>query len=100
MLASPLAPGRPRIETIDAKFSVLLSTTLSSPEIPPRPIPLIPVLVGSITTGKPSPSTEPSDCTQGILRLQDSSPRFGDRKSTRLNSSHVAISYAVFCLKR
>src|SRR5207253_6094434 len=27
--------------------------------------------------------------------------RFGvDRKSTRLNSSHVAISYAVFCLKK
>src|SRR5690625_5839636 len=25
--------------------------------------------------------------------------RIGDRKSTRLNSSHVAISYAVFCLK-
>src|SRR6266508_44943 len=24
--------------------------------------------------------------------------RWGDRKSTRLNSSHVAISYAVFCL--
>src|SRR5439155_16775697 len=27
-------------------------------------------------------------------------PRRGDRKSTRLNSSHVAISYAVFCLKK
>src|SRR5690625_6691600 len=26
--------------------------------------------------------------------------RFRDRKSTRLNSSHVAISYAVFCLKK
>src|SRR5207253_8275248 len=26
--------------------------------------------------------------------------RFSDRKSTRLNSSHVAISYAVFCLKK
>src|SRR5437870_5614766 len=26
--------------------------------------------------------------------------RWGDRKSTRLNSSHVAISYAVFCLKK
>src|SRR5690625_7128565 len=26
--------------------------------------------------------------------------RFLDRKSTRLNSSHVAISYAVFCLKK
>src|SRR5439155_19143857 len=27
-------------------------------------------------------------------------PNFVDRKSTRLNSSHVAISYAVFCLKK
>src|SRR5207244_10494143 len=25
---------------------------------------------------------------------------FGDRKSTRLNSSHQIISYAVFCLKK
>src|SRR5438034_3166400 len=27
-------------------------------------------------------------------------PRSGDRKSTRLNSSHTVISYAVFCLKK
>src|SRR5690625_6055461 len=27
-------------------------------------------------------------------------PAESDRKSTRLNSSHVAISYAVFCLKK
>src|SRR5439155_25284990 len=27
-------------------------------------------------------------------------PLEADRKSTRLNSSHVAISYAVFCLKK
>src|SRR3712207_6913265 len=26
--------------------------------------------------------------------------RLGDRKSTRLNSSHANISYAVFCLKK
>src|SRR5690348_18512614 len=26
--------------------------------------------------------------------------RLGDRKSTRLNSSHPSISYAVFCLKK
>src|SRR5436190_6659799 len=25
---------------------------------------------------------------------------YGDRKSTRLNSSHTVISYAVFCLKK
>src|SRR3712207_6903394 len=27
-------------------------------------------------------------------------PHVGDRKSTRLNSSHANISYAVFCLKK
>src|SRR3970282_1142801 len=27
-------------------------------------------------------------------------PPLGDRKSTRLNSSHITISYAVFCLKK
>src|SRR6266446_9110538 len=27
-------------------------------------------------------------------------PSPGDRKSTRLNSSHLVISYAVFCLKK
>src|SRR5438045_4875019 len=27
-------------------------------------------------------------------------PGFEDRKSTRLNSSHLGISYAVFCLKK
>src|SRR5690625_5757078 len=36
------------------------------------------------------------------LRAALRDPYFGkiDRKSTRLNSSHVAISYAVFCLKK
>src|SRR5699024_11951280 len=33
--------------------------------------------------------------------LEDCSPSVKeDRKSTRLNSSHVSISYAVFCLKK
>src|SRR5438067_4214406 len=32
--------------------------------------------------------------------LEGSVRRAGDRKSTRLNSSHVSISYAVFCLKK
>src|SRR5436309_12529124 len=36
------------------------------------------------------------------LRVRSSSSpmEFKDRKSTRLNSSHVKISYAVFCLKK
>src|SRR5690606_41378042 len=37
-----------------------------------------------------------------IAPLYDAVVRFSgpDRKSTRLNSSHVKISYAVFCLKK
>src|SRR5690625_5358687 len=37
----------------------------------------------------------------GAPYLEVATPAFReDRKSTRLNSSHVAISYAVFCLKK
>src|SRR5690606_41685012 len=37
----------------------------------------------------------------GLPGARDANPRaFQDRKSTRLNSSHVKISYAVFCLKK
>src|SRR5207249_3390974 len=35
--------------------------------------------------------------SKGLIATVD---RFADRKSTRLNSSHVSISYAVFCLKK
>src|SRR5437870_7439102 len=35
-----------------------------------------------------------------IIHPPDQQARGADRKSTRLNSSHVAISYAVFCLKK
>src|SRR5690625_875763 len=49
--------------------------------------------------------TQNSDsCHIGMIGVsgQKTSERSGilDRKSTRLNSSHVAISYAVFCLKK
>src|SRR5690625_6501386 len=35
-----------------------------------------------------------------VVDLALAEPPAADRKSTRLNSSHVAISYAVFCLKK
>src|SRR3989454_1675542 len=35
-----------------------------------------------------------------LARQQSVSPVPRDRKSTRLNSSHLVISYAVFCLKK
>src|SRR5205814_9880812 len=34
------------------------------------------------------------------LAIARGSAEFQDRKSTRLNSSHLGISYAVFCLKK
>src|SRR3712207_7769266 len=41
------------------------------------------------------------DVTEVLSRERDFSVRlYADRKSTRLNSSHANISYAVFCLKK
>src|SRR2546427_1771076 len=37
---------------------------------------------------------------RGPAARPDSPPETTDRKSTRLNSSHSQISYAVFCLKK
>src|SRR5439155_17354806 len=39
-------------------------------------------------------------CFRQIGILENGAGDRTDRKSTRLNSSHVAISYAVFCLKK
>src|SRR2546427_7782294 len=54
-------------------------------------------------------AVEPSPCSAerataaehglGSTEAQPGGPK-GDRKSTRLNSSHSQISYAVFCLKK
>src|SRR5438034_1501430 len=39
--------------------------------------------------------------SQGVRETTSTGPTyFRDRKSTRLNSSHTVISYAVFCLKK
>src|SRR5256885_4900404 len=38
--------------------------------------------------------------TQRLCKLEAGKAIYLDRKSTRLNSSHLVISYAVFCLKK
>src|SRR5699024_12041300 len=43
---------------------------------------------------------DPSTSANSRRTCFDKSFRISDRKSTRLNSSHVSISYAVFCLKK
>src|SRR5438874_8196051 len=48
--------------------------------------------------GGPSPLADVASQPVGAASEPDQPAR--DRKSTRLNSSHVEISYAVFCLKK
>src|SRR5690625_5944657 len=43
---------------------------------------------------------EPCQRSPSAVSAASSRPGRADRKSTRLNSSHVASSYAVFCLKK
>src|SRR5260221_10001767 len=40
------------------------------------------------------------NCAKDRARTAPGRPERTDRKSTRLNSSHTVISYAVFCLKK
>src|SRR5438034_8471799 len=40
------------------------------------------------------------DAENNLLYIRGAVPGGKDRKSTRLNSSHTVISYAVFCLKK
>src|SRR5690606_6384295 len=64
------------------------------------PLPLVLPLVVPVAAGA---TTEPAaaDGAESPVPLgaDEGVDAAGDRKSTRLNSSHVKISYAVFCLK-
>src|SRR5256885_2792868 len=40
------------------------------------------------------------EALSSFQKAADVDPKLPDRKSTRLNSSHLVISYAVFCLKK
>src|SRR5438309_6503790 len=48
----------------------------------------------------PTTSLRPAHNYEDLLRSGSAHFATGDRKSTRLNSSHSSISYAVFCLKK
>src|SRR2546430_3859345 len=53
-----------------------------------------------VAPGEPALALAPAVAAQRALRLRGLQGYAGDRKSTRLNSSHSQISYAVFCLKK
>src|SRR3712207_6944925 len=47
-----------------------------------------------------APVVDEIDLAGGHAAFDEQPTEAGDRKSTRLNSSHANISYAVFCLKK
>src|SRR5690606_41827167 len=66
---------------------------IDGPIPPPRPG------AGGDDAPADGPTRRPSGRSHGPAR-RPGADRCGDRKSIRLNSSHVKISYAVFCLKK
>src|SRR3712207_6906168 len=69
------------------------------PEISPLPLP------AALPIDPPSPPAEDDDEPAGHWSRRHPAAAgwdepLEDRKSTRLNSSHANISYAVFCLKK
>src|SRR5207249_7545693 len=59
---------------------------------------LLDLLLGGLVIRRPH--DDPVARRPDILDLDGQAIVLLDRKSTRLNSSHVSISYAVFCLKK
>src|SRR5690625_2067537 len=68
---------------------------------------LFPILIALLLAACGQPVNEskqaesvPESALQSDAEPEADNKKKSDRKSTRLNSSHVAISYAVFCLKK
>src|SRR5690606_41629491 len=59
-----------------------------------------PAALTSATTSWKTTSINGSNPAVGSSSRKTSTSEARDRKSTRLNSSHVKISYAVFCVKK
>src|SRR5437763_11210586 len=85
-------------ETLHRMFICLLNTT-TTPDI--YTLSLHDALPISSRSPRSTPSGRPSVPRTRTPAATSPSSRHGrDRKSTRLNSSHRCISYAVFCLKK
>src|SRR5690625_6450669 len=78
--------SKPSHKTVATAVTTTAATTVSI------------VITAAAITGQQAAHTDQSTACHGHLLNQQRASL--DRKSTRLNSSHVAISYAVFCLKK
>src|SRR5260221_10143355 len=87
-------PGHP---SIWLRGAALYCVTLAVQSIQPG---LLANLVKTLTLSTPNPHRLPSKVAREDEHLLEGRRCGLDRKSTRLNSSHTVISYAVFCLKK
>src|SRR5438876_8109232 len=98
--------------SLQATFEVLGRRSVFFPDLAASPGPLSSKQKLELFAGKSlAPSRFLSSAlSSGVSQARNSLPDYGqgmagygkgiDRKSTRLNSSHPSISYAVFCLKK
>src|SRR5204863_7512988 len=93
-----LPARRPPTSTL-FPYTTLFRSRPARPQRPPRAVP-DPLLAG----GQRGNRSELRGAGRRLLPRDEGGgslhPALLDRKSTRLNSSHVEISYAVFCLKK
>src|SRR5439155_25400863 len=106
-------PSSPHYISLSLYYDPLLSFSFLLLRRPPRSTLFPYTTLFRSLYGIENTAVQPSDYTPITTLLDDNGVpqpitngltgqerRDRDRKSTRLNSSHVAISYAVFCLKK
>src|SRR5256885_11578101 len=101
---------RPPRSTLFPYTTLFRSATLAgrtpdqAPEVPPLSSfsqPQLPQAVASaLVEQRPDVRIAETDVQQASAAIGVARAARLDRKSTRLNSSHLVISYAVFCLKK
>src|SRR5699024_5398133 len=105
-LPASVAASRNRAAASEATLLLMLPTCLYNAERFSPPEPRIPCRSAtalapapSLTENLPTGSSRQPYCSPMSSAVNALTFSASDRKSTRLNSSHVSISYAVFCLK-
>src|SRR5690606_42019791 len=101
------AAAPPDIHTLSLHDALPISPTAAPAATAAPPLPLLLGLLAPVLGGRGLGGRLHARGLVGrggddraLLGLLPATPAQQDRKSTRLNSSHVKISYAVFCLQK
>src|SRR5205807_6301550 len=90
----------PPISTLFPYTTLFRSPGLNSPSYTHWLLPALPPAASESRPFLSSPSCTFWGLCLSRCRARQRPQKVQDRKSTRLNSSHLVISYAVFCLKK